>query len=136
MFKIAVVDVIEALSGDSQDPTFRQAIAMATEKQKSSQSDYLTLFYDSYREIDPSAQLAGIFAYEFKNKGITTTSTNDEVYQVLREEVNGAIDRSYEILRQRIDRFGVAQPNIQNIQGTGRILIELPARGLRPGCYL
>lgn len=126
MMEVAVVDVIEALSGDSQDPTFRQAIAMATEKQKSSQSDYLTLFYDSYREIDPSAQLAGIFAYEFKNKGITTTSSNDEVYQVLREEVNGAIDRSYEILRQRIDRFGVAQPNIQNIQGTGRILIELP----------
>ena len=126
MMEVAVVDVIEALSGDSQDPTFRQAIAMATEKQKNSQSDYLSLFYESYKEIDPSAQLAGIFAYEFKNQGITTTSTNDEVMKVLRKEVDGAIDRSYEILRQRIDRFGVAQPNIQRISGTGRILIELP----------
>ena len=126
MMEVAVVDVIEALSGDSQDPTFRQAIAMATEKQKNSQSDFLSLFYESYKEVDPSAQLAGIFAYEFKNQGITTTSTNDEVMKVLRKEVDGAIDRSYEILRQRIDRFGVSQPNIQRISGTGRILIELP----------
>ena len=126
MMEVAVVDVIEALSGDSQDPTFRQAIAMATEKQKNSQSDFLTLFYESYKEVDPSAQLAGIFAYEFKNQGITTTSSNDEVMKVLRKEVDGAIDRSYEILRQRIDRFGVSQPNIQRISGTGRILIELP----------
>ena len=126
MMEVAVVDVIEALSGDSQDPTFRQAIAMATEKQKNSQSDFLSLFYESYKEVDPSAQLAGIFAYEFKNQGITTTSSNDEVMKVLRKEVDGAIDRSYEILRQRIDRFGVSQPNIQRISGTGRILIELP----------
>ena len=126
MMEVAVKDVIIALSNNSQDPTFNKAINLATERQKSSQSDYLTLFYNAYREIDPSAQLAGIFAYEFKNKGITTTSTNDEVIKALREETENAIDRSYEILRQRIDRFGVAQPNIQKIQGTGRILIELP----------
>lgn len=126
MMEVAVSDVIEALSHNSTDETFRSALALATERQKSSQSDYLTLFYEAYKEIDPSAQLAGIFAYEFKDKGITTVSTNDEVISVLRTETEDAIDRSYRILRTRIDRFGVAQPNIQKVQGTGRILIELP----------
>ncbi|MDD4141385.1 MAG: protein translocase subunit SecDF [Bacteroidales bacterium] len=126
MMEVAVVDVIEALAHNSPDPTFNQAISLATERQKSSQSDYLTLFYEAYQEIDPSAQLAGIFAYEFKNQGITTSSTNDEVMKVLRVETEDAIERSYKILRTRIDRFGVAQPNIQKVPGTGRILIELP----------
>ena len=126
MMQVAVSDVIDALSGHSTDPTFRKALEMASQKQKSSQSDYLTLFYESYQELDPNGSLAGIFAYEFKNKGIKTTSSNDEVIAAIRTETEDAIDRSYEILSQRIDRFGVAQPNIQRIQGTGRILIELP----------
>ncbi|MDR2084008.1 MAG: protein translocase subunit SecDF [Bacteroidales bacterium] len=126
VMEVAVVDVIEALSHNSMDPTFRKAIDIATERQANSQSGFLQLFYEAYQEIDPSAQLAGIFAYEFKDKGITTTSSNAEVYKVLEAETKDAIDRSYRILRTRIDKFGVAQPNIQSIPGTGRISIELP----------
>ncbi|MDL2227483.1 protein translocase subunit SecDF [Bacteroidales bacterium OttesenSCG-928-K03] len=126
MMEVAVVDVIEALSHNSMDPTFRKAIELANQRQENSQLGYLQLFYEAYQEVDPSAQLAGIFAYEFKDKGITTTSTNAEVYRVLEVETKDAIDRSYRILRTRIDKFGVAQPNIQSIPGTGRISIELP----------
>ena len=126
MMEVAVVDVLEALSHNSMDLTFRKAIDLATERQGNSQSGFLPLFYEAYQEVDPSAQLAGIFAYEFKDKGITTASTNAEVYKVLDVETKDAIDRSYKILRTRIDKFGVAQPNIQSIPGTGRISIELP----------
>lgn len=124
--EVSVVDIVRALSGYSQDPTFNEAIRQAQEKMKDSQDDFITLFANAFYEIDPNAKLAAIYAYEFKNRGITTTSSNDEVLQIIREETDGAIDRSFEILRTRIDRFGVAQPNIQKLQQTGRILIELP----------
>ncbi len=124
--EVSRVDIVRALSGDSQDPTFNDAIRMAQEKMKDSQDDFITLFANSFYELDPNAKLAAIYAYEFKNRGITTTSSNEEVLRIIREETNGAIDRSFEILRTRIDRFGVAQPNIQKLQQTGRILIELP----------
>lgn len=126
MMQVAVRDVIEALSNNSTDPTFLKALDLASERLKSSQTGYIKLFYDAFREIDPNAKLAGIFAYEFKDKGISTTSTNEEVYKVLEAETEDAINRSYEILSTRIDRFGVAQPNIQRIPGTGRVSIELP----------
>lgn len=124
--EVSVIDIVKALSGDSQDPTFKKAIIMAKEQQKNSQDDFITLFAAAFNEIDPNAKLAAIYAYEFKNRGITTTSSNEEVLRIIREETNGAIDRSFEILRTRIDRFGVAQPNIQKLPQTGRILIELP----------
>jgi len=124
--EVSVVDIVRALSGYSQDPTFNEAIRMAREQMKNSQDDFITLFANSFEELDPNAKLAAIYAYEFKNRGITTTSTNEEVLKIIREETNGAIDRSFEILRTRIDRFGVAQPNIQKLSQTGRILIELP----------
>jgi SecD/SecF fusion protein len=124
--EVSVVDIVRALSGYSQDPTFNEAVRMAQEKMKDSQDDFITLFANSFYELDPNAKLAAIYAYEFKNRGITTTSTNEEVLSIIRQETNGAIDRSFEILRTRIDRFGVAQPNIQKLQQTGRILIELP----------
>jgi len=126
VLSVSVYDIINALSGHSEDPVFVQALHMAKEKQKSSGKDFVTLFGESFQEIDPNARLASIFLYEFKDKGITTNSTNDEVLSVIRKEANGAIDRSFEILRTRIDRFGVAQPNIQKLATSGRILIELP----------
>jgi len=126
VLSVSVYDIINALSGHSEDPVFVQALQMAKEKQKSSGKDFVTLFGESFQEIDPNARLASIFLYEFKDKGITTNSTNDEVLSVIRKEANGAIDRSFEILRTRIDRFGVAQPNIQKLATSGRILIELP----------
>lgn len=126
VLEVSVGDIVKALSGNSQDPVFQQAMKMAYEKQKNSNSGFVTLFGESFNEIDPNARLASIFLYEFKDKGITTNSTNEEVLSVIRDEANDAIDRSYQILRTRIDRFGVAQPNIQRLATTGRILIELP----------
>ncbi len=124
--EVSVKDIVNALSGHSQDPTFLAAMEKATIGLEKSEGDFVSLFGKAFEEIDPNASLASIFLYEFKDKGITVNSSNDEVLKVLKEESDDAIDRSYQILRTRIDRFGVAQPNIQKMEGTGRILVELP----------
>ena len=125
--EVSVKDIVNALAGaNANDPTFQQAMKLATERQQKSEGDFVTLFGQAYEEVDPNAKLASIFLFEFKEKGITVNSTNNDVLKVLKEESDGAIDRSYQILRTRIDRFGVAQPNIQKLEGSGRILVELP----------
>jgi len=126
VLEVSIGEVVNALSGNSQDPVFRQAMTMAYEKQKNSGDGFVTLFGESFNEIDPNARLASIFLYEFKEKGITTSSTNEEVLEVIKKEADDAFDRSFQILRNRIDRFGVAQPNIQKLSTTRRIAIELP----------
>ena len=126
MMEVSVPDIIEVLSGHSTDPVFVQALQMANEEHLNSQRDYVDLFGDAFQQLDPNAKLAPIFLFEFKDKGITVNSTNDEVLKVIKDETNSAIDRSYQILRTRIDRFGVAQPNIQKLENSGRILVELP----------
>ena len=124
--EVSVPDIIRALSGHNTTEIFNQAIAKANEKQKSSGADYLTLFFESFYELDANAQLASVFStFELKDK-VSLTSTNAEVEKVVREEVEGAIENSFNVLRTRIDRFGVVQPNIQKLSQTGRILIELP----------
>lgn len=124
--EVSVAEIIKALSDNSKDSTFLKALKLAKEKQKSSNADFVTLFDQSFREIDPKASLASVFnTVELKDK-IKFNSTNDEVIAIIRGETEGAIDRTFNILRTRIDRFGVAQPNIQKLQTTGRILIELP----------
>ena len=124
--EVSVPDILRALSGYNTSETFNKAIAMAQDKQKKSGTDFVTLFFDSFYEIDPNAQLASVFStFELKDK-VTLNSTNSEVEKVIREEVDGAIDNSFRVLRTRIDRFGVVQPNIQKLSQTGRILIELP----------
>ena len=125
MMEISVADIIYALSGYSTDATFREAMHQAEEQHLNSQKDFVDLFGDAYKKLDENARLAPIFLYEFKDK-ITVNSTNDEVLDVIKEETDRAIDRSYQILRTRIDRFGVAQPNIQKLENSGRILVELP----------
>ncbi|MGE4541387.1 MAG: protein translocase subunit SecDF [Bacteroidales bacterium] len=126
VLEVSVSDIIQALSGNSTDEVFVQAMQLAREKQKNSQEDFVTLFGQSFQEVDPNASLSSIFLFEFKDKGITVNSTNAEVLSVIREETEGAIDRSFQILRTRIDRFGVTQPNIQKLATSGRILVELP----------
>ena len=125
--EISVVDIIRSLSGHSRNPAFLQAIDLAIEKEKRSATDFVTLFAESFQEVDPNASLAAIFinAPEFKDR-IRFNSSNSEVVSLIRREVDDAIDRSFNILRTRIDRFGVAQPNIQKLQASGRILVELP----------
>jgi len=124
--EVSVPDILRALSGYNTSENFNRALALAQEKQKSSGDDFLKLFFASFREVDPDARLASIFAtFELKDK-VTTSSTNEEVERVIREEVEGAINNSFMVLRTRIDRFGVVQPNIQKLAQSGRILIELP----------
>jgi SecD/SecF fusion protein len=123
---VSVPDVIRALSGYNQDPTFLKALQSAINKEKTSTRDFVDLFAESFKETDPNAKMAAIFnTVELKDK-INYNSTNEEVIKVIREESNAAIDRTYNILTTRIDRFGVVQPNIQRLQTAGRILIELP----------
>ncbi|MEI8201850.1 MAG: protein translocase subunit SecDF [Bacteroidota bacterium] len=123
--EISVPNIIRALSGQSKDITLNKAIDLSIEKQKTSQTDFVKLFGESFKEVDPNAQLAAIFAFQLKDR-IKSSSTNDEVLKVISEETKSAIDRTFNILRTRIDRFGVAQPNIQLLPQSGRILIELP----------
>jgi SecD/SecF fusion protein len=128
ILEVSVEDVLKSLSNYSIDKSFVSALAKAREYQKQSQSDFLTLFGRAFQEIDPNAKLAAIFGtVELRDK-INFNSTNEEVMKVLDEEVSTAIDNSFNILRTRIDRFGVVQPNISKLSTKGRILIELPGQ--------
>ncbi|MFO8087396.1 MAG: protein translocase subunit SecDF [Bacteroidales bacterium] len=128
--EVAVVDVIQNLASDNvvnnPNSTFNKAIKLAKEKQRDSQDDFVSLFEESVHEIDPDVRLASMFTTRDLSDRIQATSSDEEVLSVIRSEAESAVDRSFEILRTRVDRFGVAQPNIQRLQGSGRILVELP----------
>ncbi len=124
--EISVPDIVRSLSGNSQDPAFLEAMERAEKMQRERREDFITLFGEAFEEVDPHASLAAIFSTEYLRDLVSYSSTNEEVLRVLRREVDNSVDRSFEILRTRIDRFGVAQPNIQRLAATGRILIELP----------
>ncbi|MDD3107617.1 MAG: protein translocase subunit SecDF [Alistipes sp.] len=126
MLEISVEDVVRALSNDSKDPIFNQALVQAREAQKNSTSDYITLFEQAYERLSNGGKLSYIFNTPELREQITPNSTNAEVIKVLRESANGAIENSFNVLRSRIDRFGVTQPNIQRLENSGRILVELP----------
>ncbi len=124
--EISVDDLIRAMSNYSTDSTFNAALNRAEELQTESQEDFVTLFGQAFEEIDPNAKLASIFnTLELRNR-VNFNSTNQEVLNVLHDETSSAIDNAFNIIRTRIDRFGVAQPNIQQLQTKGRILVELP----------
>lgn len=124
--EVAVEDLIRALSNYNNDSTFNAALQRARQMQRGSQEDFVTLFGRAFEEIDPNARLASIFlTLELRDK-ININTTNSEVLDVIRSETNSAIDNAFNIIRTRIDRFGVAQPNIQQLQTKGRILVELP----------
>jgi SecD/SecF fusion protein len=126
ILEVAVEDILKALSNYNPDKTFNDALALAKQRQKQSQSDFLTLFGAAFKELDPNARLASIFGtVDLKDK-INFNSTNEEVLQVLSSQIDIAITNAFNILRTRIDRFGVTQPNITQLATKGRILIELP----------
>lgn len=124
--EVSVVDLIRAMSEYSTDSTFNAAIQLALQKQKDSQEDFVTLFGKSFEQVDPNAKLAAIFNTLDLREKVSYNSSNADVLKVIRQETDNAIDNSFQILRTRIDRFGVAQPNIQQLQTKGRILVELP----------
>jgi SecD/SecF fusion protein len=128
ILEVSVEDILKALSNYSPDKTFNAALLSARQMQKESQSDYLTLFGKAFQDIDPNAKLAGIFGTVDLKAKINFNSSNEEVLKVLDEEVSGAIENAFNILRTRIDRFGVVQPNITQLATKGRILIELPGQ--------
>ena len=123
--EVSPVDIIKGLSGNSKDPKFNEAIKLAREKQKNSQERFSTLFYESYSDISQKP-LAEIFANASNRGRISRSDSDDKVMDVIEKEIEDAIDRSFIILRTRIDQFGTSQPNIQRLQGTGRIQIEIP----------
>ncbi len=127
ILEVSVPEVVKALADHKTDPAFNQAVAQAAEKAKNSQSDFITLFVQTYKALAPNSSLAELFATQQLKGKVTTQSTDAEVERVLRSEVASAIDNSYNVLRTRIDRFGVVQPNIQRLEGQlGRIMVELP----------
>ena len=126
--EVMVVDVVKALSNNSKDEAFTAAITNTLNAQKDSQDDFVTLFGLEYEKVAPAANtgLSAIFSTPDLRDKIQFASTNQEVIAVLDIEVEDAISRSFNILRSRIDRFGVTQPNIQRLEIAGRILVELP----------
>ncbi|HRS53481.1 MAG TPA: protein translocase subunit SecDF [Bacteroidales bacterium] len=124
--EVSIVDLIKSMSGHSTDPIFNKAIENAVKRQRTSQTDFINLFYEELKKIDPNAKLAAFFSTSDLKDKVSPKSTDEEVLKVIREEAENAIDRTFQILRKRIDKFGVTQPNIQKIPATGRILVELP----------
>ena len=127
ILEVSVPDVVKALADHKTDEAFNKAVAEAAKQAVTSQDDFITLFVNEYKKQAPQGTLAELFATQQLKDKVNTRSTDAEVEKVLREEVQAAIDNSYNVLRTRIDRFGVAQPNIQTLEGKmGRIMVELP----------
>ena len=124
--EVSPVDILVGLSSNSQDPDFLKAISQAKENIKGTQLDFISEFYSEYKNLAPQKNLSQIFATVSNRGRIGFDSSDSEILDIINEEVERAIDRSFNILRTRIDRFGTSQPNIQRLQGTGRIQIELP----------
>jgi SecD/SecF fusion protein len=124
--EISLSDLVRSMANNNTDTTFNKAIRTAEQKSIRSDKNFIDLFNDEYKNLDPNVKLASIFATKENSPRITYNSSNDEVIKVLKLEAQSAIDRSFNILRTRIDKFGVTQPNIQLQQGSNRVLIELP----------
>ncbi len=123
--EVSVADIVKALANYNPDPNFNKAIANAQAKERNSQLSFVTLFGNEYKALAPNDKLAAIFSTVELQSKINYNSTNDEVLKVVNDEVNSAVDQSYNIIKTRIDKFGVTQPNVQKLQN-GRILVELP----------
>ena len=126
MLEVSTVDVVRALADHTDDTLFNHAIDIALANQKrTTNRDFVSLFYDAIRGLDPNVQLASYFSGQLRDQ-IKLGDDNDAVIKVVREEAASAYDRTYQVLSQRIDKFGVAQPTIQKLSASERILVELP----------
>lgn len=127
ILEVSVPDVIKALADNKSDEAFNRALSNAAKQSVTSQDDVITLFVREYHKLAPGARLSELFATQQLKDKVNQKSSDSEVEKVLREEVKAAIDNSYNVLRTRIDRFGVVQPNIQSLEDRmGRIMVELP----------
>lgn len=126
MLQVQLEDLVKALADNNQTPEFTKALALAKERSVNSRADFITLFAEAWEEVGAGIPLAQIFGtYEMSSK-INAQSTDAQVLDVIRSEAESAIANSFNVLRNRIDRFGVTQPNIQQLGNSGRILVELP----------
>ena len=124
--EVSPIDILKGLSGNSSDPDFNAALEQARQNVRGTQLNFVDEFYSEFKENAPQKELARVFATAANRGRISLQSTDAEILDIINTEVESAIDRSFNILRTRIDRFGTSQPNIQRLQGTGRIQIELP----------
>ena len=126
MLQVQLKDLVKAIAGGNSSPAFLQALDLATERSVSSREDYISLFAQAWKEVGGGQRLSQVFGtYEMRDK-IKPESTDDQVIDVIRSEAESAISNSFNVLRNRIDRFGVTQPSIQKLGNSGRILVELP----------
>ena len=127
VLEISVPDVIDFLADHKQDAAYQKALEMAKQEETKSQKDFITLFVDAYHQVAPGHKLAEIFATQELKGKVSTQSTDAEVVKALREAVASAIDNSYNVVTNRIDQYGVVQPNIQKLEGQeGRLMVEMP----------
>lgn len=135
ILEISVPDVIETLAEHKSDVAFKKAMTEARKAEETSQSDFISLFINAYKKNAPGHRLAEIFATQRLQGKVSPQSSDKEVENVLRDEVQSAVNNSYDVVRTRIDKFGVVQPNIQKLEGQeGRIMVEMPALRSRSVC--
>lgn len=126
MLQVQLEDLVSALAGENKTPEFTKAISLAKERSVNSPDDFITLFAQAWKEVSNGQRLAQVFGtYDLASR-IGPQSSDEEVLKVIRENAESAVANSYNVLRNRIDRFGVTQPSIQQLGNTGRILVELP----------
>ncbi|MDR0667895.1 MAG: hypothetical protein LBF90_04680, partial [Prevotellaceae bacterium] len=124
--EVSVIDIVRSMANYSASPQFNEAVTLARKNQASSRADFVTLFGEAWESVAPGQRLSVIFGtYELRDR-IKPETTNAEVLNIIRENAESAIANSFNVLRNRIDRFGVTQPNIQRLGSSGRILVELP----------
>ncbi|MCU0432605.1 MAG: protein translocase subunit SecDF [Bacteroidia bacterium] len=124
--EVSTPEIVSALANNPDDPAFKQAMLLALERQKNSTQDFVTLFGAAYAEKNPQGRLSSFFAASLKDENITYNSSNEQVLSELREQANSAVDQAKLVLETRINKFGVSQPNIQKLEASNRILVELP----------
>ena len=122
--EVSLVEFVKALANKNPDPNFNAAVDNAEKIAVTSQRNFVDIFYDEYKKLSPNSKLAALFASPARD--INFNSSDEDVIKMIKKEANGAIDRSYDIIRSRIDKFGVTQPNVQKLENQGRILVELP----------
>ena len=127
VLEISVPDVVETLADHKTDEAFAKSMKQARAEEETSQSDFISLFVKYYHQNAPGHHLAEIFATQQLQGKVSPQSSDSEVEKVLRSNIQSAIDNSFNVVRTRIDKFGVVQPNIQKLEGqTGRIMVEMP----------
>ncbi len=124
--EVSTPDIIRALANYSEAQDFKEAERRAIAAQSTSNEDYITLFLRAYKEVNPTAKLASLFAAQLKSDNITFNSTDEQVEAALRKQADDAVERAKLVIETRINEFGVAQPNVQHLKSTNRIIVELP----------